>query len=222
MRKQNNLSKIALSVFLIVLGSSAIGSIGRSDEMRVRVGVRGKTASKRTKPEFLSLRAGGGNYGGYGLLSIGTFRWDHFYFDIVRIFGGGGMRSERSDREYFGGIGIGIGVPWHLDSRGIHEIRLGTGIGSGIISQYSYCEESLDDDQLSQNNCYYRQQGFGLIFTPEIYYVWHADSSFAIQVGIDLSFATLANKVYEDPPGADKIEYIYPTPVLNGFFGIRL
>lgn len=221
MRAHRRSSKLAARFFWAVLFLAVAVETSAGGPMRSSVVIKGKTESKRTKPEFLSFRLGGGNYGAYGQLSIGTLRWRYFYFDIVRIFGGGGARSDHSDRQFFSGIGIGLGFPWHLDFNGKHEIRIGTGIGSGIVSQYNYCEEANADGLLPQEYCYYRQQGFGLIFTPEIYYVWHSSPAVGIQIGVDMNLATHPNKIQADPPDADRIEFIFPSPAVNGFFGVR-
>jgi hypothetical protein len=185
-------------------------------------GVESEVERLRTRTEVFALRLGGGNYGAYGLLSFLTVRWEHFYFEAARFFGGGGAPSERGDPVAFGGMGVGLGLPWHLGPTGRHELRFGLGIGAGAILRSNHCgEEEAGGITFSERVCVYDQQSFGFILSPEIFYVWHLSWAVALQLGADVQLATHPNKFHDAPEDADRVEFEYPDPVFSGFLGLR-
>lgn len=146
----------------------------------------------RTKTEWFSLRAHGGNYGGGLTISLFTLRWHWFYWEIVR--GGGGSAGSPAG---WGVAGTAFGVPVHLGTSGRHELRFGTGIFGGIAGQYNPGKK----DTFSH----------GPLVLVEASYVWHAARRFALHAGMDLHIATTRVK------GND-----VPDPIFSVFAGFRI
>ncbi len=152
----------------------------------------------QTKTEWFHLRLGGGNYGGTAMISAFTLRWRYFYWETLRVAGGGGVLAGDGDdeeRRWMISGGTGAGIPWHIEDTGRFEIRFGLGIMVGRIE-----DASGGDDMV------------GLILVPEGYLVWHVFEYLALQAGIDVRLATF------DFSG----ESGFATPALGGFIGFRI
>jgi len=151
----------------------------------------------RTKTEWAALRVGGGNYGGAGMLSVITLRWELFCWDILRGSGGGGVLAKddnSEERRYIASFGTAVGVPWHFEDTGRFEIRFGVGVMVGMIN-------SVDEER-----------AWALIFVPEGVLVWHAFEYFALQAGIDVQLGAVD---FEEG-------WSLPTPALGAFLGVRI
>ena len=113
--------------------------------------------------EVIALRFEVGTLGMGGFLSLLTFEWEHFYWELLRcsVGGGSGMWAV---------WGTAMGIPWHIGDRRRHEIRFGLGIMFGHLWDHP------------------EQHYFGIMLAPEIYYVWHAAKHFALEAGVDLTF----------------------------------
>lgn len=146
----------------------------------------------RTKTEWVALRIGGSNYGGNGLLSAFTLRWELFAWDILRFSGGGGALIAGEERTWTLAAGTGVAVPWHFVDDGRFEIRFGLGLMIGRVN--------VEEDLL------------GLILVPEGVLIWHVFEHFALQAGIHLDLATF------DFQG----ETSFPTPALGASLGVRI
>ena len=181
-------------------------------------GIKSRGDRLRTDPEFLSLRVGGGNYGAYALVSFTTLRWRYLYLDLARFFVAGGRPMGGSLRGLATGMGVALGVPWHLGAGGRHELRFGLGISGGMIREGASCEDSPDG---FGRVCEYRQQTLGVILSPEVYFVARSRSGVAFQAGVDLHLATYPNKFKDDPEDAVSSDLVLPAPSFNGFVGIR-
>jgi len=146
----------------------------------------------RTKTEWVSLRIGGSNYGGAGMLSAFTLRWELFAWDILRFSGAGGALISGGDRSWTLAGGTAVAVPWHFVDDGRFEIRFGLGLMVGWVN----VEEEL----------------LGLILVPEGVLIWHLFEYLALQAGIHLDLATF------DFQG----ETSFPTPALGASLGFRI
>jgi hypothetical protein len=146
----------------------------------------------RTKTEWAALRVGGSNYGGNGLLSLFTLRWELFAWDILRFSGGGGALIAGEERTWSLSAGTGVAVPWHFVDDGRFEIRFGLGLMIGRVN--------VEEDLL------------GLILVPEGVLIWHAFEYLALQAGIHVDLATF------DFQG----DTSFPTPAMGASLGIRI
>jgi tetratricopeptide (TPR) repeat protein len=147
----------------------------------------------RTKTEWVALRIGGSNYGGNGVLSVVTLRWELFAWDILRFSGGGGaLIANDKERRWSLSGGTGVAIPWHFVDDGRFEIRFGLGLMVGRVN--------VEEDLL------------GLILVPEGVLIWHVLEHLALQAGIHLDLATF------DFQG----ETSFPTPALGASIGLRI
>ena len=162
---------------------------------------------RRTKTEWFALRVNGGNYGGGFNLSLFTLRWRWFFWELVKGGVGGGAPCNRCDNNndrprWWGYGGMMWGVPFYLDFLAKHELRLGLGVGAGIVN-----ESSWDDPGSEYGHGY--MQSFGPFLIPEVTYVWHSREHFALQAGLNVIFSVVS-------------ENVVPPPVLNIFFGFKI
>jgi hypothetical protein len=146
----------------------------------------------RTKTEWIALRLGGSNYGGAGMLSAFTLRWELFVWDILRFSGAGGALISGGERKWTLAGGTAVAVPWHFVDDGRFEIRFGLGLMVGWVN--------VEEDLL------------GLILVPEGVLIWHVFEYLALQAGIHLDLATF------DFQG----ETSFPTPALGASLGFRI
>lgn len=167
----------------------------------------------RTKVEWLAARSGGGNAGFYLSLRAFTLRWTHFYWSIARgtLLG---IYSELAEKYVLLLGGTTVGIPWHVDSAGLHELRFGLGleVGSGKSEVWEGSVSIL----------------YPIVLAPEIYYVWHFLERFAFVAGIDCHYAPIekmgevdAGSEYEDwgdESGEDRLRMALPA--FNAFVGV--
>ena len=155
----------------------------------------------REKTEWLAIRFAGGNRGIGGFASLFTIRWPHFYWEIARGYWGGANTVWALG-------GTAVGIPWHIDKWGRHEIRFGLALMAGVTvgprreNPASDADDNADDHVWSVNS--------PLHLAPEIYYVWHARERFALEVGLDLTI------------GLGTTDEDYAPPMINGFIGFRI
>lgn len=134
--------------------------------------------------EWVSIRPGGGNYGGVFGVNAFTLRWRWFYWTILHISGGGGAPggNDSFDDGYFGKAGTRLGVPIHFGPGGKHEIRLGVGISGGIIELhvYRYWYGETRDWYCTSH---------GPFLDAELLYEIHIKRRFAFLIGYEGTFA---------------------------------
>ena len=164
----------------------------------------------RTQTEWFSLRGEGGSYGGGGMLNLFDVRWRWFYWEILRVSGGGGVPSH-GDVRHWALLGTAIGLPIHFGSTGRHELRIGFGVMGGTMYNF---ERDLAADHSGDVETY-KAWSLGPILVPEVSYVFHAARRFALQFGAGAYLATL----YGDRDGVDEER---PPPMFNGFLGFRI
>ena len=195
----------------VCLSAAQRGTTVETRTVRRRPELRRDAVWYRTKMEFASIRATGGNYGlgvGLGLLTV---RWAHFFWDIVR-FSGGGRSGDCGDGFSYLQLGTGIGVPVHIGEEGKHEFRFSLGLLFGRATAHSI-DDCVQYRQLwgaYGTSMFPREVNTPAHLVPAVVYVWHVAPYVAFELGIELSI------------GLHNSEGDYAPPVFNGIFGFRI
>lgn len=178
----------------------------------------------RTKKESFSLRGYGGSYGGGGRIDFATRRWNWFYLEGC-VAGGGGVGDRGDSTRFFLGIGLSVGLPISFGQRKLHELRVGLGLQFGAMFESEFTEQRWLSSKGS-TDVVTRAMSAGPLLVPELYYVWHIATRFALQVGMDIYIGPVGpNELFpstDDSTDDGKIEkFETATPVFNGFIGVR-
>jgi len=152
----------------------------------------------RTDTEWVAISGGGGIYGPGGNISFFTVRYDHFFWEILKL-----QITYLNDDIYSFNIKSIYGIPVFITNDNRNEFRFGTGISIGHSQKYD-----KDDDNNSVGIK-------SIINIPiEITYVYHIFRFFSVSAAISVDFP-LHFEFYNGR------SFPY-TPVLNGFLGLKI
>jgi hypothetical protein len=215
------------------------GSLSRSSEDGKAPVEQLTVEEQMTKTEWFALRVGGGLYGGGGEIELFTLRWEHFFWTIARAgaYFGGPPQLEKGHRLHATCFGMNIGYPWRLTDSGKHELRFSLAViyaltysGNEVNVYWVYATEKTSKGEAREllgSNCesedghnwtcsWIRESGFdGLAISPEIAYIWHQSTYFALQAGFALYIYTVDGKLDSNTNYRSKT--LFPL----GFVGFR-
>lgn len=148
-------------------GQSLVIPLRLTDEGRLRL---------MTRTEWFALEpvigAQSGNVAvGLRVLAFGL-RWRHLVWTIVEGGGHVGPRARAAD------LGTRLAYPLYLGERGQHQLRIGLGLGVGLVNEDA---ENRGDPDTEQT---------GLLLSPSLEYFYQGQRRFF--VGASLRYATLA------------------------------
>ena len=178
-------------------GSLESGSSYKQDARKLRVYVEARPEYYRTKTEWVGLHLSAGTdsdnaaVGGY--VSILTLRWPRFYLTALE-----GKFLGSIDYGKGSSAGIALGWPIHLGERGIHELRLESGIGLVALQPYYVYDVGPG-----------KFEGIGV--TPRLLYVNHFSGLLSFVGGIEMVIPVI-------PLGGDDF-IVVPTATVGLKFG---
>jgi len=177
------------------------------------------------KVEWVSLRVGGGLYGGGGELGLFTLCSKHLFYEIVRFaFYGGAPTQIGSGASLVSSIGGAFGGRWTLDAKEMHELRFGPGA--------HFLSINGGEKDRQTGNCFFvctideSAQAIGLGVSLDIYYLYYPrkqapDPTQKIAFQAGLAAYALAYGAYGGM--FDKVnETRYPWPSVVAFIGFRI